>query len=84
MDPQESTYELVGKPNDDEMNMEKNPAYSVQDTSMLRHYDFITDKNNQNNNSLVTILKLSIAVRTHSYIVHAHEFSCHMLLLLTI
>ena len=47
MNPQESTYELVSKPNDDDINMKKNPAYSVQDTSMLHHYDFITDENNQ-------------------------------------
>ena len=40
------TYELVAKPdNDDDVNMEKNPAYSVQDTSMLHHYDFVSDTN---------------------------------------
>ena len=39
------TYELVAKPDNDDVNMEKNPAYSVQDTSMLHHYDFISESN---------------------------------------
>ena len=38
----EPTYELVSKSNED-VNLEKNPAYSVQDTSMLHSYDFISD-----------------------------------------
>ena len=41
----EPTYELVGKPNEDDVNLEKNPAYSVQDTSMLHSYDFISESN---------------------------------------
>ena len=41
----EPTYELVSKPNDDGVNLEKNPAYSVQDTSMLHSYDFIAESN---------------------------------------
>ena len=41
----EPTYELVSKPNEDDVNMEKNPAYSVQDTSMLHSYDFISESN---------------------------------------
>ena len=40
----EPTYELMAKP--DDVNMEKNPAYSVQDTSMLHHYDFISESSN--------------------------------------
>ena len=56
----EPTYELVAKHGDD-INMDKNPAYSVQDTSMkyvdvnmdrnpaysvnTRHYDYISEKN---------------------------------------
>ena len=56
----EPTYELVVK-HDDDINMEKNPAYSVQDTSMkcdqvnnenspysvqdTHHYDFISESN---------------------------------------
>ena len=40
----EPTYELMAKP--DDVNMEKNPAYSVQDTSMLHHYDFIAESSN--------------------------------------
>ena len=39
----EPTYEMIAK--HDEVNMEKNPAYSVQDTSMDHHYDFISDSN---------------------------------------
>ena len=38
----EPTYEMIDKPNND-VNMEKNPAYSVQDTSMLHHYDFVSE-----------------------------------------
>ena len=42
----EPTYEVIAKPdNDDDVNMEKNPAYSVQDTSMLHHYDFVSETN---------------------------------------
>ena len=42
----EPTYELVGKPADnDDVNMDKNPAYSVQDTSMLHHYEFVPETN---------------------------------------
>ena len=39
------TYELVSKTNndDDGVNLEKNPAYSIQDTSMLHPYDFIPE-----------------------------------------
>ena len=40
----EPTYELVSKPIED-VNIEKNPAYSVQDTSMLHSYDFISESN---------------------------------------
>ena len=40
----EPTYELVSKANED-VSMEKNPAYSVQDTSMLHPYDFIPESN---------------------------------------
>ena len=45
----EPTYELVSKPNDDDdgVNLEKNPAYSVQDTSILHPYDFIPADSNQ-------------------------------------
>ena len=39
------TYELVAKPDNDDVNIEKNPAYLVQDTSMLHHYDFISEDN---------------------------------------
>ena len=39
------TYELVAKPDNDDVNMEKNPAYSVQDTSMLHHYEFVSETN---------------------------------------
>ena len=46
-DPLESAYALVSKPNNGDVNMEANPAYSVQDTSMLHQYEFITDENNQ-------------------------------------
>ena len=41
---QEPTYELVTKPTADDVNMEKNPSYSVtnvQDSSLDHHYDFI-------------------------------------------
>ena len=41
----EPTYELVTKPDNNDVNMEKNPAYSVQDTSMLHHYDFVSETN---------------------------------------
>ena len=37
----EPAYEMIAKP--DDVNMEKNPAYSVQDTSMLHHYDFVSE-----------------------------------------
>ena len=39
------TYEMIAKP--DDVNMEKNPAYSVQDTSVDHHhlYDFISESN---------------------------------------
>ena len=40
----EPTYELVSKPMDIELKMEKNPAYSVtdvQDSSVDHPYDFI-------------------------------------------
>ena len=40
----EPTYELVSKPIED-VNMEKNPAYSVQDTSVLHSYEFISESN---------------------------------------
>ena len=39
----EPTYEMIPKP--DNVNMEKNPAYSVQDTSVDHHYDFISESN---------------------------------------
>ena len=42
----EPTYEIIAKPDsDDDVNMENNPAYSVQDTSMLHHYDFVSETN---------------------------------------
>ena len=43
----EPTYELVTKKpdNDDDVNIEKNPAYSVQYTSMIHHYDFVSETN---------------------------------------
>ena len=41
----EPTYELVAKIGNDDVNMEKNPAYSVQDTSMIHHYDFVSETN---------------------------------------
>ena len=39
------TYELVAKIGNDDVNMEKNPAYSVQYTSMIHHYDFVSETN---------------------------------------
>ena len=39
------TYELIAKPDNNDVNMETNPAYSVQDTSVLHHYDFISESN---------------------------------------
>ena len=43
----EPTYELVTKTadNNDDVNIEKNPAYSVQDTSMIHQYDFVSETN---------------------------------------
>ena len=41
----EPTYELVAKIGNDDVNIEKNPAYSVQDTSMIHHYDFVSETN---------------------------------------
>ena len=43
----EPTYELVTKKadNNDDVNIEKNPAYSVQDTSMIHQYDFVSETN---------------------------------------
>ena len=41
----EPTYKLVTEPDNDDVNMEKNPAFSVQDTSMLHHFDFVSEPN---------------------------------------
>ena len=35
----EPTYEMIDISNNDV----KNPAYSVQDTSMLHHYDYVSE-----------------------------------------
>ena len=39
----EPTYEMIGK--HDNVKLEENPAYSVQDTSMNHNYDFIPESN---------------------------------------
>ena len=39
------TYALVTKPDDGDVKMEMNPAYSVQDTSMIHQYDFVSETN---------------------------------------
>ena len=39
------TYELVAKIGNDDVNIAKNPAYSVQDTSMIHQYDFVSETN---------------------------------------
>ena len=41
--PPEPTYEMVVK--HDDVEMEKNPAYSVQDTSVNHNYDLIPESN---------------------------------------
>ena len=42
----EPAYELMSKPNDDDVNVEKNPAYSaVQDTPLDHQYEFIAGSN---------------------------------------
>ena len=39
----EPAYELVTKSTPSDVKVEKNPAYSVSDTSADHHYDFISD-----------------------------------------
>ena len=39
------TYEQVAKIGNNDVNIEKNPAYSVQDTSMIHQYDFVSETN---------------------------------------
>ena len=57
----EPTYEVIAKPdNDDDVNMEKNPAYSVQDTSVLHHYDLFLRPIRQRLNSKRHIPHLTI------------------------